>query len=205
VTVVATQALIDVLAERIERAFRLRRPQWNGSCSTSRVWSVAATILWEAHEADPALPPDPELFVAAQPANSPYSNPWQELACDESVRWYRERVCAIIEVLRSELSAEVMLAEERISAYRSVSKVLLATSRRISPLARFIVAQRAGHHALAGRFRTDAAEQHRSCPLYRQASRELLPPGGVYPIPEPRGAVPAPPVPRRSRTQAHLN
>jgi hypothetical protein len=202
--VLATQDVIEALADRIERAYRLRRPQWHGTCSTPRVWSVAASTLLGAHETDPSLPSDPELFVAAQPEGCPYPDPWSELTQPGSVRRYRKRVREIVRGLRGELTAEVKLAEDRVSSGQTIGRVLLSKTRRISPLARFIVAQRAGRQALANRFRHDAVEQHRSCPLYRQASRTLLPPG-AYPVAESsRDANAAAPL-RRTRTQVHLN
>ena len=204
VTVLATQALIDVLAERIEKAYRLRRPLWNGYCSSSRVWSVAAAMLWSAHETDPVVPADPELFVAAQPRTTPYQGPWEDLASHEAVRAYADQVRSIIVVLRDELSAEVRLAEMRIAAGKPIIEVLNSPSRRLSPLARFIVAHRSGRKALADRYAEAAAQQHGSCPLYRQASMELLPPG-VYPNTEIRVALTASSMPRRPRFEAHLN
>ena len=68
--------LIEVLAMRIENAYRLRRRDWDAGCSTSRVWSAAALRLVNAQREAPWLPLDPELFVAAQPLNQPFVNPW---------------------------------------------------------------------------------------------------------------------------------
>lgn len=177
----ATQSMIDALAERIERAYRLHHSQWHGGCSTSRVWACAAGVLWGVHGSDPVVPPDPELFVAAQPVRSPHPDPWDELTREESARRYRQRVRAIVRALRSELASEVKLAERLIESGQTIGQVLRSRSSRISPLGRFIVAHRAGRPVLARRFAGDAAEQHRSCPLYREASRRMLPPG-VYPV-----------------------
>jgi hypothetical protein len=204
VTVLATQGMIDALADRIERAYALRRPRWLGGCSTPRVWSVAATVLWGVHRDDPALPTDPELFVAAQPTHQPYPDPWYELARDESAQRYRRRVHTIVRTLRRELSGEVKLAEQLIDSGQAIGRVLRSRNGRISPLGRFIVARRAGRLVLARRFAGDAADQHWSCPLYREASRRLLPPG-VYPVPDNDGAMLVPPTSRRLRIQIHRN
>ena len=179
----ATQAVIDALAGRIERAYRLRRVGWHGASTSSRVWTAAASVLLAARASDPLLPLDPALFVAAQPADEMYPDPWGELTQPSAVENYRRRVRAIVRRLRAELSAEVRYAEDRISAGGSVARVLSSNSRRLSPLGRYVVAQRAGRPALAGRYRHDAAVQHESCPLYRQACKEILP-ASAYPVPD---------------------
>ncbi|MFO0910664.1 MAG: hypothetical protein U0794_20340 [Isosphaeraceae bacterium] len=186
----ATQTTIDALATRIERAYRLRRPHWHGGCSSARVWSAAAWVLWQVHENDPVVPPDPELFVAAQPNDSPYPDPWGELTREDSARRYRQRVRSIVRALRAELAREVRHAEELIDAGQAIATVLRSSRTRLSPLGRFIVAHRAGRTTLARRYARDAAEQHRACPLYREASRRLLPPA-AYPISENDGATTA--------------
>jgi hypothetical protein len=206
VTVLATQSVIDALAERIERAYRLRKPCWHGGCSTVRVWAVAATKLLQINEDNPSIPLDPELYVAAQPSDSPISDPWLELTQEDAVRAYRDRVRGIVRALRAELTAEVARAERRIEAGRPVSKVLLTRSRWISPLGRFIVARRAGRTALAERFLPEAILQHSCCPLYREASLRLLPPDH-YPVASSvaRTKAEASFNARRPRTQVPLN
>jgi hypothetical protein len=177
VTVPATQKTIDALAERIERAYRLRRPGWHGGSTTLRVWAVAAANLLRVHENDPAYPADPELFVVAQPLDSPFADPWRELTQEVAARHYRARVREIIRALRAELQGEIRLAEGRVAAGQPIACVLAAECRRLSPLGRYIVAHRAGRPVLALRFLDGAVEQHRSCPLYLAASAGLLPPG----------------------------
>jgi hypothetical protein len=204
VTVHVTQDLIVALAERIERAYRLRRPGWHGGCSTPRVWSVAAAVLLQVHESDPSVPPDPELFVASQPLRSPYSDPWVDLTRPESARYYRRRVRAIVRALRNELAGEVRHAEERIGAGQAIGQVLGAKNRKLSALGKFIVAHRAGRRVLAERFANEALEQHQACPLYRQACRELLP-QGAYPAAEAGATIVPLNPPRRQRPQPHLN
>ena len=207
VTVLATQCVIDALAERVELAYRIRRLGWLEACSSPRVWSVAAETLFRAHNNDPTLPLDPELFVASQPSESSFPDPWGELTHEESVGRYRERVAEIVRRLHDELAGEVRKAEERIEQGEPIVKILLSRSRRLSPLGRYIAAHRAGRPALANRFRQAAWEQHRSCPLYRRASAGLLS-EGVYPIATPRDLATTPPptqLPSRPRSQVHLN
>ena len=74
-----TQEMIDRLADRIERAFRLKRCNWRRGCSTPRIWSAAATILWQVHCENPEIPLDPELFVASQPIAASFGDPWASL------------------------------------------------------------------------------------------------------------------------------
>jgi hypothetical protein len=203
VNVLATQKTIDNLAERIERAYRLRRPDWRGVCSTSRIWSVAAMNLLQVHESDPSLPPDPELFVAAQPGDARFADPWLELTRPEAARFYRRGVRSIVRRLKRELSAEVEHAESRIGSGEGISRVLRSKSPRLSPLGRYIVALRAGRKVLAKRFVADLVEQHRACPLYRDASLAFIPPE-VYPVTV-SSKLPIAPARRRSRAQVSLN
>ena len=59
----------------------------------------------------------------------------------------------------------------------------LSKDRRLSPLACYIAAHRLGRPQLASRFALGAAQQHSACPLYRAASRSLLP-VDLYPMEE---------------------
>jgi hypothetical protein len=174
--VLPTHEVLDQLAVRLEQAYALRRPRWWRGCSTTRVWHAAALRLWEAHVDDPArMPLDPELFVASQPISVPFADPWTELAHPGSARRYRSAVRRIIRVLRSELKREVLKAERLIGKGFAIEDVVGRNQRRLSPLARYIVAQRAGRDDLADRHAAAAANQHRSCPLYRIAVLALLP------------------------------
>ena len=95
VTVLTTQASLDGLAERIERAYRRRHSGWFRGCSTERVWSAAAAILVQLHQEDPTLPLDPELYVAVQPIAAPgaaFDDPWVGLTQAAAARRYRKRV-----------------------------------------------------------------------------------------------------------------
>jgi hypothetical protein len=169
-SVLPTQELIDRLAERIEQAYALRHPGWKRECSTSRIWSVAAHNLLQAHQEDDAVPLDPELFVASQPITAEFANPWLDVAPPEAVQRYRRRIRQIIRGLRAELRREVAFAERTVKRGQALQLVLLTKNARLSPLGRYIVACRAGRNDLASRFQRQAADQHRSCPLYRPAS-----------------------------------
>ncbi|GAC1469611.1 MAG: hypothetical protein NVSMB9_13600 [Isosphaeraceae bacterium] len=170
-----TQNEINTIATRIERAYRLRRSEWQARCSTQKVWSAAAVMLHNIHENDPTIPIDPELFVAAQPHKSIYADPWIDLVDSGSARRYLEQIERITRNLRDEMTAEVCLAESRIQKGRPIGRVLTSQSRRLSPLGRYIVAHRAGRPALSARFLVGALAQHKACPLYRRACSTLLP------------------------------
>jgi hypothetical protein len=172
--VLPTQEAIENLAERIERAYSLRRARWWRGCSTRRVWTAAALRLWQAHVEDPQLPLDSELFVASQPISNALSDPWSELAQPDAARRYRTQVRRMIRRLRSELVREVALAQRSIRNHPETTPALLARDRRISPLGCYIAAHRAGRADLAQRFVAAAAEQHGSCPLYQAASLPLI-------------------------------
>jgi hypothetical protein len=191
VTVLATQHLIDALAERIERAYRLRVPYWHAAFLDARVWSTAAARLLSAHAADASIPLDPTLYVTAQPIDSTYPDPWRELTDPEAATRYRRQVAGIVRRLRAELGGEVRRAERRIAAGEPASRVLTAADRRLSPLGRYITARRAGRPALARRFVEGARVQHAACPLYRQASARLLL-GDAYPVATTDSTVPIP-------------
>lgn len=201
-----TQSEIDAVAARIETAYRVQRPDWDGVCSTHRVWAVAATNLLRSHQADGAVAADPELFVASQKGSSVFPDPWKELTVADAVCRYEARIRAIVRALRRELAAEVKLVEDRVDAGQELGKVLRRPSRRISALGRYIVARRAGRIALAERFLTGILEQHRSCPLYKLASAGLLPAGAGYPDTAPTEYFPRTgPAGVRQKLQAHLN
>jgi hypothetical protein len=179
--VLLSQTALDRLSRRIVEAYGLRRPDWRGGCSTSRVWNAAALRLWETHAADPGkVPLDPELFVASQPIAVPFADPWSELAGPEAAKRYRSTLRRIIGRLRGELKREVYRAERAIARGRDICGLLKAGGR-ISALGCFIVAVRAGQTDLAACFAAAAAAQHRACPLCRPASLSLLP-VDLYPV-----------------------
>jgi hypothetical protein len=204
VTVLATQATIELLAERIERAYRLRKPLWYRGYSTSRVWTAAAALLMRLHQENPSIPLDPEFFVAVQTRTTALDDPWLELTEPAAARRYRQRVREMIRGLRSELRGEVRRAERRIGRGEVLGAVLLTPSSQLSPLGCYIIALRAGRNDLAERFRSDAVQQHRSCPLYRTASFNLLPPDR-YPVGEKSIDEEIVALTRRLSPQSHLN
>lgn len=176
-----TQREIDTVADRIEKAYRAQRRDWDGVCSTQRVWSVAAANLLRAESNCGFVAVDPELFVASQKGYLAFPDPWEELTVADAVCRYQRRLRQIVRSLQRELAAEVKLAEDRVEAGQDLAKVLGRPSRRISALGRYIVARRAGCFTLSAQFLTGSLEQHRSCPLYQLACADLLPAGSGYP------------------------
>lgn len=174
------QALIEALAVRIENAYRLRRADWNAGCSTGRVWSAAALRLVQVQREVPWLPLDPELFVAAQPMHQPLTDPWCALTQHGAAQRYRKRVRQIVSRLAAELRAEVLRAERRVARGETLETIVAPGQASLSPLGGFIVAGRAERWDLARQLLTGAVSQHRACPLYRHASRRLIPPAS-YP------------------------
>lgn len=165
--------VIQELADRIERAYLRRRPGWQHGRANPRVWSTAAATLVALNEFDSSMPIDPELFVAAQPLAS-VEDPWCELVGTDSARHYRLRVRKIVRRLRAEIRREITRADLKIASGATVADVVQSPGPRLSPLARFVVASRAGRPDLAEVWRPQALDQHRSCPLYSQACRGLL-------------------------------
>ncbi len=192
---IATQEMIDDLAKRIDLAYRLRCPDWNEGCSTHRIWDAAATALLRAHEVDPLLPIDPELYVAAQTLDSPGCDPWESLVHASSVVRYRKAVRRIVSALRRELRREIRRAERRVDRGESWDEVLSAQPCFVSPLSGYLCAHRAGRPDLASGLFDRALEQHEACPLYQQASASLLS-ASLYPV--------APPVKQLSLAPLHL-
>ena len=176
-----TQEVLDRLAGRIERAFTLRCSNWNRGCSTSRIWSAAAAILWQAQSEDPTIPLDPELFVASQPLTASFADPWSSLAQPEAGHRYKQRVRRIIRGLRNELKREIQLVEKLLRQGRALSTIIGSRNTRLSPLGLYIAAHRAARPDLAGRLRRSAIEQHNCCPLYRSACLAFLP-AELYPM-----------------------
>lgn len=189
---------IEQVADRIERAYRRRHPFWRRVGTDAGAWIAAARALLGLHRSDPSIPMDPELFVACQPDAAPMADPWHELTRPSALSRYRVRVRQIIRGLRRELDEELRHAERRFERGEPLETILRSRSRQLSPLGRFILAHRAGRTELAESFRAAAVDQHRSCPLYRDACRDLLPPGAYPGIDAPAGNGP-PDRPSRAR------
>lgn len=170
-----TQKAIDQLAGRIEQAFLRRCAVWNRSCSTQRVWSAAAANLWRAHQENPWLPLDPELFVASQPIRGAHSDPWTDLTQEAAIHRYTRQVRRIVLLLRTELSQELARADRLIGRGIELSRIVAARKSRLSALGCYILVLRAGRNDLAAGLHDRALQQHRSCPLYRAACSTFLP------------------------------
>ncbi len=178
---ISSQKTVDLLAGRIQRAYQRRHPRWQPAGLTPGVWNAAASRLLDILKVDPAGPIDPELFVAIQPGRDPLRDPWAELTQQQSSRRYIRAVRKIVAQLRRELHGEVCRAEHRLVRGLALERVLATVGPQISPLARYILAHRAGRPDLSESYRAAAEGQHRACPLYRLASRSFLP-AEAYPI-----------------------
>jgi hypothetical protein len=186
--VLPTQEMIASLAERIEQAYIRRYPDWSPLRTTAGVWNATAAGMLMLHRNTPAIPIDPELFVAVQPLGV-WADPWADLAQESSLRRYRRHIRLIVKQLRNEIKDEVRQAERLIRRGASLTKVLADSSDRLSALGRYVIVLRADRDDLAEQFRPAAERQHRSCPLYQQACRTLLP-SHAYPLPRPSGLLP---------------
>ena len=183
VIVLQTTRQIDEVAERIERAYLRRRPEWRPASLDRRLWSSAAAILLDAHNGRDDVPLDPELFVAAQVRGGLTSDPWMDLTRPRARDLYLGRVSKIVRRLRRELREEIRRAEIFLARGELIEIVLMSPSRRLTALGRYVIAIRQGRRDLADRFRELARDQHRACPLYRSAVKGLIP-AEDYPVPE---------------------
>ncbi len=172
---ICTQAAIHHLAIRIERAYRRRNRGWKGLGPSQGVWESAASTLLAVSDDSPNLPIDPELFVAVLAPGGISPDPWTELTQRSSQTRYLRALRLIIRRLRRELRAELRLAECRLAGGMSFDELLDDGRERISALTRYLLAFRAGRFDLVLKHRAAAQRQHRSCPLYRLASRSFLP------------------------------
>jgi hypothetical protein len=144
---------------------------------------MVANRLLEIHRADSSIPLDPELYVAAQGSRRRWSDPWHDLAGEAPARRFRQSVRKIVTQLKKELRGELRYAMDLASHGRSLEAIMRSPSASISPLGRYILAHRAGRGDLKEELLAAASEQHRACPLYRQACAELLS-GPDYPVPD---------------------
>jgi len=177
---------------------------WNDGCSTARVWTAAALVLLQIHDEHPEIPMDPELFVASQALDTGVVDAWSDLASPSAGEAYRRRVREIVRRLERELGREVERAERLARDGRPIGNVLCGGDSRLSPLGRYIVANRAGRADLAAALLTDVRAQHLSCPLYRSACLAFLP-ADQYPTIDPHQEV-EPTMPSTARKRiASLN
>jgi hypothetical protein len=183
VTVHRRQDAIHEIGIRIERAYRRIYPEWNSQDSPSGVWELAASRLLEAPNRWAGAPIDPELFVAAQTRPRLSPDPFMELTRTRALGRYLKSIRQIIRQLRGELKSEIRRAEICMSDGTDLVQALSSLGLRISPIARLILAYRAGRSDVAMTHRLAALSQDRSCPLYRLAVRSLLP-DHLYPLSE---------------------
>lgn len=172
---------VDLVADRIERAYLRRYVEMPCVTWDSRIWRLAARGLLEEHTRVRWLPIDPELFVASQGRASATADPWTDLAPPEAIHRYRWRVQRIVRRLRAELQGEVNRAERAIARGRSIEDVCERRRRWLSPIGRLIVVSRANRPDLLDRYRSAAIRQHQSCPLYQRACHTLMP-SEAYPV-----------------------
>src|SRR3954447_20500366 len=90
--VLLTPRAIEQVADRIERAYLRRCPQWRHAHLDPRLWAAAAELLVDVNRREAWVPLDPELFVASQVENAPGSDPWIELTRPSSQVRYLSRV-----------------------------------------------------------------------------------------------------------------
>lgn len=176
-----TSRVVEQVADRIERAYLRRRPEWRQASLDPRLWSAAAAVLLDAHGREDWVPVDPELFVASQFPVSVSSDPWSELTRASSRRRYVSQVRRIVRGLRRELREELRRGEGALRRGEALEVVLLGPSRHLTPLGRYLLACRYNRQDLADRFRPEARDQHWACPLYRAASRGLIA-DDTYPV-----------------------
>jgi hypothetical protein len=170
------------LAERIERAYRLRHsPTYQHRPEDDRVFVGAAAVLIRLHQLDSTMPLDPELFVASQTVTSAHPNPERDLIRPEAFERFRLRVRRIIRGLHKELAQELKWLQAQLEMGLTLEQALALPTTRMTPMGRYIAAHRAGCLDLAETFRQDAHRQHLACPLYRHACTPFLPKGS-YPV-----------------------
>ncbi len=178
---IITPRAVEQISDRIERAYLRQHPEWKHMGLDPRLWIAAAAILMDAHRADPSVPVDPELFVACQTAGSVTSDPWSELTRASSRRRYLVRLRKIVRSLRCELREELQRINSAEKRGEELELILLSSSRRLSPLSRYLAAAVRNRLDLTDRLEAEARNQHESCPLYRQAAEGLIP-AQDYPV-----------------------
>jgi len=182
--VIITQKNLDQLAERIERAYRRKHPNWVATGVTPGVWTSAAIRLHDASSIDPSTPIDPELFVAVQKETAFRCDPWHELTQEAATRVYRVAIRKIVRHLKAELAAELRCSKRFLKAGGSIEAMMTHSKSRISPIIKLVVCHRSHRSDLAEVVRPAAEAQHLACPLYRIACDNLLK-HSDYPNPKP--------------------
>ena len=173
-TLLATQTDLDLLADRLEQAYRRRHPNWLATALTPGVWTAAAARLAEVAGSRTSYPVDPELFIAVQDYRSFRRDPWSELTQDVSAKLYRAAVRKIIRQLRLELRAELRWSKRRLVAGHTLEQVLAGSKSRLSPITKLALCLEQDRGDLAAAVRPAAEAQHRACPLYRFACKDCF-------------------------------
>ena len=180
---IATQHNLDSLADRIERAYRLRHPNWLATGLTPGVWRIAAVRLYESVASVSTLPIDPELFVAVQNYKSFRRDPWAELTQERAAKAYRLSIQQIVRQLKKELTLEICWSTRYLATTGSIDELLSLPKLKISPIVKLMLCEEHGRSDLAASYRPSAEAQHLACPLYRLACKHLVP-AHHYPRPE---------------------
>lgn len=179
---IATQNNLDQLADRIERAYHLRHPNWLATGLTPGVWTAAAVRLHEVVAAHSFLPVDPELFVAAQSYKTFRRDPWCELTQEGACKAYRSAVRKIIRQLKRELAGELRRATRFLEAQGTLDELVASARSKVSPMIKLMLCHQNDRSDLALHVNSAAEAQHLACPLYRIACKNLIP-GDLYPLP----------------------
>ena len=180
--VIASQHSLSSLADRIERAYKRRHPNWLATGLTLGVWRVAATRLYEVAGNHESLPADPELFVAVQNFNTFRRDPWAELTQEEAVQTYQIAIRRIVRQLKKELTLEICWSTRYLKSTGSIDELISMPKSKISPIIKLLLCQQHGRLDLIALLQPAAEAQHLACPLYRIACEHLVP-ADCYPRP----------------------
>lgn len=179
---IPNQNSLDRVAERIERAYRRRHPNWLATGLTPGVWIAAAVRLTDHSRYGHSLPGDPELFVAVQNYKSFRRDPWRELTQEGALKTYRSAIRKIVQQLKAELARELRWSKRFLAAGGSLEEILAISKSRVSPITKLVLCHHQQRQDLADEIRSAVDAQHHACPLYRFACRDLMP-SGCYPDP----------------------
>ena len=177
-----SQIKLDQLADRIEKAYRLRHPNWQSTGLTPGVWSTAAARLNATSRGLRSVPIDPELFVAVQNYKSFRRDPWTELAQENSANLYRQAVRRLINQLKAELREELRWSIRFMGSGGSLDNLLTTPRSKASPLTALCMFIQHNRFDLVGQVKAAAEQQHQACPLYRFACKQTIP-ASLYPNP----------------------
>ncbi len=172
---ILTRHAIEQIESRIERAYLHHFPSWSLAGLDPRLWSAAAALLTDAHRLQPWVPVDPELFVACQIRQADASDPWRTLTHASARQRYIDSLRRIVRSLRRELRGELRRIELAARLGQPLQALLLAPSRRLSPLGRYLGALHFDRTDLAAELELEARGQFQTCALYGKALEDLVP------------------------------